>query len=173
MSTLFQDAFAKGDVMQAKPQEHVFRVGDQVRFVYFVEQGSVDLVRHLKTGARMVLHRAGKGQILAEASVYSAHYHCDGVVQEEAVLRRLPLPAFRHKLETESALSDAWAAHLARVLQKTRMYAEIRTLRTVEDRLDAWLGEGNEVPQKGRWLELAQTLGVSREALYRELAKRR
>jgi hypothetical protein len=41
------------------------------------------------------------------------------------------------------------------------------------DRLDAWLEEGNRTPERGRWQEVAAELGVSREALYRELALRR
>jgi CRP-like cAMP-binding protein len=53
------------------------------------------------------------------------------------------------------------------------MRAEIRTLRTVAERLDAWLGEGNVLPDKGRHQDVAAELGVSREAFYRELARRR
>jgi len=33
--------------------------------------------------------------------------------------------------------------------------------------------EGNTPPEKGRWQEVASELGVTREALYRELARRR
>ncbi len=43
----------------------------------------------------------------------------------------------------------------------------------VADRLDAWLCEGHLLPNKGRWQDVASELGVSREALYRELARRR
>lgn len=70
-------------------------------------------------------------------------------------------------------LADAWSAHLARSVQVARMRAEIRNLRTVAERVDAWQGEGRALPEKGRWQDLAAELGVTREALYRELARRR
>jgi len=43
----------------------------------------------------------------------------------------------------------------------------------VADRLDAWFGEGNALPERGRWQEVAAELGITREALYRELSRRR
>jgi len=52
------------------------------------------------------------------------------------------------------------------------MNSEIRALRTVSERLDAWLAGGRMLPPKGEWQDLAQILGVTREALYRELAQR-
>ena len=48
------------------------------------------------------------------------------------------------------------------------MTAAIRTLRTVGERLDAWLAEDRPLPPKGEWQALAQSLGVTREALYRD-----
>jgi len=62
---------------------------------------------------------------------------------------------------------------LARSVQAARLRAEIRSLPKVADRLAAWLGEGNALPDKGHWQEVAAELGVTREALYRELARRR
>jgi len=52
--------------------------------------------------------------------------------------------------------------------------ATAASLKTVAMRLDGWLAmnEGG-VPPKGRWREVAAEIGVSPEALYRELAKRR
>ena len=47
------------------------------------------------------------------------------------------------------------------------------TLRTVSQKLDVWLETNKSLPPKGEMQILAQTLGVSREALYRELSKRR
>jgi CRP-like cAMP-binding protein len=43
----------------------------------------------------------------------------------------------------------------------------------VAERFDAWLDEGHSLPEKGRWKDVAAELGVTREALYRELARRR
>jgi hypothetical protein len=43
--------------------------------------------------------------------------------------------------------------------------ALIRTLRTVAERLDAWLGEGHALTSQGAWQTLAFELGVSRAAV--------
>ena len=76
-------------------------------------------------------------------------------------------------LRSDSELTEAWAAHLARSVQRARMRAEIRSLKTVAERLDAWTAEHGDIPEKGQWHVLAAELSVSREALYRELARRR
>ena len=77
------------------------------------------------------------------------------------------------RLDENPDLARAWASHLAKGVQTARMISEIRTLRTVSERLDAWLGEHGRLPERGRWQEVAGELEVSREALYREFARRR
>jgi hypothetical protein len=46
-------------------------------------------------------------------------------------------------------------------------------VRVLAPRLDTWLDWRGALPPKGDWLRLAAELGVSPEALYREIAKRR
>lgn len=111
--------------------------------------------------------------MLAEASVYSETYHCDSIVTEAATLSALPKTAFVAALRDDSDLALAWSAMLARSVQAARVRAEIRSLPKVADRFDAWLDEGHALPEKGFWQDVAAELGVTREALYRELARRR
>ncbi|MFW6077468.1 MAG: Crp/Fnr family transcriptional regulator, partial [Hyphomicrobiales bacterium] len=80
---------------------------------------------------------------------------------------------FLSALADDPALAASWSAILARGVQAARLRAEIRSLPKVAERLDAWLGEGNSLPEKGRWQDLAAEIGVTREALYRELSRRR
>jgi len=60
----------------------------------------------------------------------------------------------------------------AREVQAQRARIEILRLRRVSDRLDAWLDLYGE-PKKGEWIAIADKIGVSPPALYRELAKRK
>lgn len=173
MCTLIQQVFEGAPLRRLVQGQPLFHTGDAVEFVFLVRSGSVELVRHTPTGARMILHRATDGMILAEASVWSPAYHCDAIAAEPSVLSAIPRGTFRAVLSRDAALASAWAADLARVVQDARLRAEIRTLRTVSERLDAWLWRGRPLPDRGRWQELAQELGVTREALYRELARRR
>ena len=167
--TLF-DAVADRPVQKDEP---LFLTGQPVRFMFLVAEGQVDLVRHTLAGARVLLARAGVGQVLAEASAYSDLYHCDGTAAESSKVRAIPVATFRARLDSDPALARRWAERLAHGLQHARMTAAIRTLRTVGERLDAWLAEDSPLPHKGEWQALAQSLGVTREALYREMARRR
>ena len=60
----------------------------------------------------------------------------------------------------------------ARELQTLRTRIEIMRLRKVADRLDAYL-ELYGPPEEGGWVRVADWIGVTPPALYRELAKRR
>jgi CRP-like cAMP-binding protein len=173
MSQSVGQIFEEAAVRRHDAGQQIFHSGDRVGFLHFVEAGRIDLVRQTRAGAPVILQRAGPGQVLAEASVYSATYHCDARTITNSVLRVLPVSAFRRSLETTPELAGIWAEYLAHSVQAARLRAEIRTLRTVAERLDAWLGGERALPEKGTWQDLAAELGVSREALYRELAKRR
>lgn len=164
---LFQDA---RDTTLA-PGETLFLSGQEVTGIYMVRSGRVHLQRHSTHGAHMVLQNAGPGDVVAEASAYSSRYHCDAVAAEESIVACLPKARFLSALADEPALAESWSALLARSVQAARLRSEIRSLPRVADRLDAWLGEGNRLPEKGRWQEVAAELGVSREELYRELAR--
>jgi len=169
ISKIFQDARDTG----LAPGETLFAAGEDVANIYMVRSGRVHLQRHTTLGAHMVLQNAGPGAVVAEASAYSSRYHCDAVAPEESVVAGLPKERFLSALADEPALAESWSALLARSVQAARLRSEIRSLPRVADRLDAWLGEGNALPERGRWQEVAAELGVTREALYRELSRRR
>lgn len=153
---------------------YLFRQGAPVRSVFVIEEGLVELTRHHRDGASIVVQRATCRTVLAEASVYSATYHCDAVVEFPSSVFAWSKAAFLKHLQDDVAFADLWAAHLAREVQSARYRSEILTRKTVAERLDGWLAwRGNELPSKGQWKNIAVQIGVSPEALYRELAKRR
>lgn len=156
-----------------RPGETLFLAGDPASQIALVCVGTLHLLRSTAAGATVTLQAAGPGDILAEASAYSSVYHCGAVAAQTSVVTLLPVAVFREGLRENPELAEAWSAHLARSVQSARMLAEIRTLRTVTERLDLWLSEGGLVPSKGFVQDLASDLGVTREALYRELARRR
>ncbi len=172
MSDVVEALFSGADSIACAKGETLFRTGDPVLSMNRVIEGQVNLIRHSPDGARMILQRAIDGQVLAEASAYSRAYHCDGGATAASRVETVPLPTFLARLDEDPKLARAWTARLAHALQGARTNAEIRTLRTVAQRLNAWLDGGNRLPPKGHWQDLAQILGVTREALYRELATR-
>lgn len=151
----------------------LFFTGDPVTEVFLVRAGQVGLRRVSHEGAEMFLQTARPGEVIAEGSVYSERYHCDGVAMRPSRVAVLPRDRFRDRLRQDPRLMELWSARLAHAVQAARLRAEIRGLRTVSERLDAWLGLQGGLPPRGRWQEVAAELGVSREALYRELGRRR
>lgn len=165
---------SRGTVLRLGTGEYLFHKGDSVRSLYWILDGTVELLRYQMNGRALILQQAGAGEIIAEASLYAREYHCDAVAVKPAgigvVAKNEVLKLFRE----DPMLAEYWAAHLARAVQSSRLKTEILSLKTVASRLDAWLtlNEG-QYPEKGRWKEIASQIGVSPEALYREFAKRR
>jgi len=152
----------------------LFRRGDPVIDMHFVLTGAVHLVRYQDDGSVLILQRAGSGSLLAEASLYSGTYHCDAVAFGAIDTCVYAKAAFRKLLTKSPEFSHVWANYLAQELRSARLRSEILSLRTVSERLDAWIAwNGGSFPAKGEWKLVASQIGVSPEALYREIAKRR
>lgn len=173
MSDALAPLFEVAERRQIAAGAPLFHAGDRVRQMFLVVAGAVVLARVTGAGAPVVLQRAGPGAVLAEASAYAKAYHCDARAVTETLVRAVTVEEFRARLSADPGLADRWAAHLAHAVQGARQLAEIRTLRTVRERLEAWLGAGRAMPARGAWQDLAAELAVSPEALYRELSRRR
>ncbi|MEX0696367.1 MAG: Crp/Fnr family transcriptional regulator [Dongiaceae bacterium] len=152
----------------------LFRADDPVRSLFLVASGALRLTRALPHGFQLTLQRAGPGAILAEASLFTDRYHCDASAAEDSVLRVVPLQRIRTALADDPGLASALARHLAHEVHRARAQAETLSLRTVAQRVDAWIAlNDGSLPPKGRWRRVASEIGVTPEALYRELARRR
>lgn len=152
----------------------LFYRGDPVTHQFRVIEGTVEVLRHQENGEPLVLQRGVAGSILAEASMFSENYHCDAVAAGPARVAAVPMPELRRLFADRPDFAEAWGRHLAAEMQRSRLRCEILSLRTVAERLDAWLlTQEAPLPAKGDWKSLARQIGVSPEALYRELARRR
>jgi len=173
MSTTLFDLFDNATRSALAPGQTLFLTGQPVQHLFWVIDGQVQLRRHTPQGDALVLQNATANAVLAEASAYSSQYHCDAVAVRSSTVASVTKTSFLQAMDEHPALARAWACQLARSVQAARVRAEIRSLSTVSARLQAWLDEGNVLPEKGHWQALAAELSVTREALYRELAKRR
>jgi CRP/FNR family transcriptional regulator, dissimilatory nitrate respiration regulator len=154
--------------------QRIFGAGEAVRHLFVVREGSVVMLRRQSSGAALVLQRVPPDGLVAEASLFAQRYHCEAVAAGPTVLARIPKRAVIDQQLADPHWLRAFAAHLASEVQRARARAELLSLKKVGDRLDAWLtlNEGR-MPERGRWVDWADELGVSPEALYRELARRR
>jgi CRP-like cAMP-binding protein len=73
--------------------EALFRLGDEAAGLCEVVSGRVRLARVDRSGQEIVLYVAGPGETLAEASLFSASYHCDAIASTNAT--GCPLPPRR------------------------------------------------------------------------------
>ena len=165
--------FDKAPVRRWTAGQALFRTGDAPTMPHLVTSGRVALVRTPADGTELPLHTAQQGDIVAEASAYAVRYICDARAAVASPTRALDRSVFRAAVEHRPGLAAAWAADLAGQVQQARFRIEVRTLRTVRTRLDAWLAEGQTWPPHGPLQDIAAEIGVTREALYRELSRRR
>lgn len=153
--------------------QFLFRQGEAVTHMFFITAGEAKLERQSPDGGGIVLQRAKDGSFLAEASLFNDAYHCDAVAVTDLTARLFARSSMRRRFEENPAFAIAWATHLAGEIRDARARAEILSLKTVSERLDAWIFQNGGPPAKGVWKRLAQEIGTSPEALYREIARRR
>jgi len=109
---------------------------------------------------------------LAEASLFASTYHCDAIARMNAEIAIMPRVTFLSALCKQPDAALSLIETHAKEVQAQRSRIEILRLRWVSDRLDAWLELHGE-PPTGEWIRVADQIGVSPPALYRELARRR
>jgi len=158
-----------------KSGETLFRLGDKTAGLCEVVAGRVRLARVDRAGHEIVLHVAGPGETIAEASLFSASYHCDAIAGTDAVVRVYPKAAVLLAFEQDRKAAQAFTAMLARQVMNLRTRIEQRNIRSARERVRHYLtlnadADGRTVTLRGTLKDLAAELGLTHEALYRTLA---
>lgn len=154
----------------------VFRQGDPATAVFVIEEGRVRLVRVLADGSALILYVAETGDSFAEASLSADRYHCDAVAETDAVVLALPKADLLAALSADPAECLALALALAGQVRDLRARLELRNIRSATERVLAWLrlhasGSPLSVSMHRSWTQIADELGLTREAMYRALAR--
>ncbi len=151
----------------------LFAIGDQPRCIYFVAQGEARLRRYSPEGTEMVMQRA-RNAFLAEASLESPAYHCDGVATEPVLALAFPMETFRIALAECPGFRASWVSHLLHEVRRARAQVERQGLRNAGARILHYL----ETECPSGQLRLNQTrkawaadLGLTHEAMYRALGQ--
>lgn len=154
--------------LKAEKGTVLFRQGDKPRAFYFVERGSVRLVRHSKSGDEITIHRSFPGETFAEASLFSDANHCDAIIESDAVIFQLDKLATLILMETNLKFAKLLTARFAQQVQHYRRRIELLSVRSAELRVFMAVEEG--------WLfgdikGFASQIGLSHEATYRALSQ--
>ncbi len=158
-----------------KAGEVLFRLGSKTVGLYEVITGRVRLARVDRSGHEIVLHIAGPGETLAEASLFSAQYHCDAIASTNATVRLYPKREVHAAFDENPKAVQAFSRTLAHLVMNLRTRIEQRNIRSARDRMRHFLAlnvgpDGRTVEPRGTLKDLAAELGLTHEALYRTLA---
>jgi len=158
-----------------KRGEFLFRVDAPTVGLFEVIKGKIKLVRIDASGREMILYVASAGDIVAEASLFSAAYHCDAVAMTDALVRLYPKSALFAAFDHDPKAAQAFMGMLARHIMTLRTRLEQRNIHAARDRIRHYLAlnvgsDGRTVALPGTLKDLASELGLAHEALYRTLA---
>lgn len=171
LDTLLSALVSVGKEKTVETDTILFRQGSKPLYFYWLFTGELRLQRHSQDGNQMILQRCRQGPF-AEASVFSARYHCDGVATKTSQLLRVELPKF-HALLQDPVFAPGYVRLMSAEVRKLRSRCECLALPKAEDRLMHLLAEHQTIqfgPGHGTLKDLAGELGMSHETLYRTLA---
>src|SRR5436853_7781120 len=81
--------------------ELLFRQGDRVQAIYFIEKGRLRLDRRTFDGRSLVFGTSSAGEFFVEAALFADIFHCDAVATEPSRVRIYPKAVVLKALNTE------------------------------------------------------------------------
>lgn len=163
------------EIINLSAGDYLFNQNDSARGIFVVNKGRIKLLRDTVDGNAVIMYTAQTKDSLAEASLFSTHYHChakaDLASEVNFFEKQQVLNYFSSN--TESALN--FIAVLAKQVQKLRLLLELRGVRSPRERFFQYLQlmvdtEGAVLVQS-TYKDLAITLGMTHETLYRIFAQ--
>src|SRR5215207_6436678 len=121
------------------PNTVLFKRGDPVTAIYFVEAGRLRLERHTFDGRRLVLGTTPAGEFFVVAAVFSDTYHCDAVATEPSRVRVYPKAAVLNALCDNPTAAMPFLAHIAHQVMELRQRLELMKVRAAKDRVMLYL----------------------------------
>lgn len=140
---------------------------------YRVLKGRVALLRPAADGASLDVQHAGEGEWLVEPSPFDRTVTCSAIAERPAVVRAVPIRAFRAGLRRDAEFANAWSRETAQRAKRLQRTVERLSLIRASDRILHYLateGDGVEVRLTFPLREWARQLGMTGETLSRVLA---
>lgn len=154
--------------------EYLFRQGDEVHAIYFIEDGRLRLDRRTFDGRSLVFGTSSAGEFFVEAALFAEIFHCDAIATEPSRVRIYPKAAVLKALNIGSSSALPFLRLMAHQVIEARQRLELMKIRSAKDRvmlyLDLHAGPEGSVRLKSELQDIASELGLTREAFYRTLA---
>jgi len=156
-------------------KEALFRQGEKVTAIYFVETGRLRLERRTFDGRTLVLGTTLSGNFFVEAALFADIFHCDAVATEPSRVCIYPKAAVLNALRADPANAMSFLSLVAHQVIELRHRLEIMKVRSAKERVMLYLDlnagpDGRTVDLRSQLQDIASELGLTREVLYRTLA---
>lgn len=148
--------------------ESLFLQDAPTKGLYILEYGSLELRRFTGGGDAVVLHRVMSGETFAEASLFTAKYHCEAVTTTASQVVELDRKAVLDRFSSDSKFAVALTARFASQIQSYRRRLEVVAIRSALERVYTALSDGMLV---GNVKSFAGEIGLSHEAVYRAFSQ--
>lgn len=156
--------------------EVVFREGCSASYIYFVDEGEVRVERHLSNGQPLVFFRARGGTALSEAELFVEKHPYTAVATVESRLVMVEKERVLDRIRGSWEFSGQFFHCMAWRYIEALMARELSSIRSADERLLMWfqwqvrMGE-QKFNLEGRMGSLGADLGLTRESVYRALAR--
>jgi CRP-like cAMP-binding protein len=107
MLALEQDSLERRSLAR---NELLFRQGDKVTAIYFIEEGRLRLERRTFDGRLLFLGTTPAGEFFVEAALFADTFHCDAVATEPSRVRVYPKAMVLNALRTDPASAMSFLA---------------------------------------------------------------
>ncbi|MDO8908281.1 MAG: Crp/Fnr family transcriptional regulator [Pseudohongiella sp.] len=156
--------------------EHLFRQHQPVHAIFGVKSGRVRLYRDLADGSSVTLHVARTGTAFAEATLFAERYHCHAIAEINSIVVTLDSAEVLRAMSLNPDLAINLSRQLAAQVRDMRALLSLRDIRSADERLLAWLRQRANsqtltIYLDRTWTGISEELGLSKEAVYRSLAK--
>jgi len=115
--------------------EVLFRQGDKVTAIYFIEAGRLRLDRRTIDGRSLVLGTTPAGEFFVEAALFSEIFHCDAVATEPSRVCVYPKTAVLNALRTDPSSALSFLKLLSHQVIGLRQRLEMMKVRSAKERV--------------------------------------
>ena len=147
--------------------EYVFHQGDKTLGMFLVTTGKIQLQRHTRAGATVIIHTAMEGDTFAEAALFSDTYHCDAIAIKAGQIVRFDRQQILSLLETNQQFAIALTRQFAIQMQSYRRKIELQAIKSARERVYSALAEGLMTSDIKTF---AFEIGLTHETVYRALS---
>lgn len=152
----------------------LFRQGNPTFGFFRLVSGCIRLVRVTPSGAKVPMHTVRPGELFAEASLFSARYHCDAIATRASEVLVYSKTELTSRFREHGGDLWTFAGALAHHVQALRTGLELRQIRSARERvlqsLELRCGASDTAKMDGTLKQFAEEIGLTHEALYRALA---